>query len=214
MAATARLVGRALLFGAALSFVGGCKGEKSRTEIIVGLATDLTAPTPLAAVHLEIVRLPGMDLLGDQEFTISGNPDKIYELPGTYAVYSDTGAPDRVRIQLTATDNGGKTIVQRSAVLNLVPEKTLFVRLGVVSACMGMLDCPDGNTCIEGRCAPEQIDSSRLPVYTEGMENEVSCTGAVSFVDTSTMKPLTVTGTVCSAQGVCQDGICLGATSP
>jgi len=192
--------------------VGSCKKETSRTEIIVGVATDLKAPAPLDQVEITAYRLPGNTLLAQQQFMISGLINSDYELPGTYAVYSDQGAPDRIRLVLVATDDKQQVVVQRTAVLSLVPGKTLFVRMGVVSACMGKLDCPAGDTCIEGRCASEEIDSNRLPQYTPGMENQVACTGAVSFVDTSTNKPLVATGTACPDNGWCQDGVCLSGS--
>lgn len=203
----------ALIAGVAFFSPPGCK-EKSRTEILVGIATDLSAPTPLANVHLEAVRLPDKTVLGEQTLPISGRIDNIYELPGTYALYSDNGSPDRIQVTLTAYDGAANIVVVRTAVLSLVPEKTLFVRLGVVSACVvGKTDCPQGDTCIEGRCAPPEIDSSRLPKYVAGMETKVSCAGTVNFVDTSTKQPLTLTGTVCPDKGVCQEGICLSALS-
>ncbi|HEY8927538.1 MAG TPA: kelch repeat-containing protein, partial [Polyangia bacterium] len=203
---------RILVALAAVAAVGaaGCK-EKPRTEIIVGIATDLTAPAPLRKVHLEVTRLPTVSQIGEQDFPITDTINDVFELPGTYALYSETGAPDRVRVVLNATDDQGRLLVQRSAVMSLVPEKTLFVRLGVVSACVGKLDCPAGDTCIDGRCAPETIDSTRLPVYTPGMEKEVSCSGGTTYVGTVTHMPLTMKGTACADKGICQEGVCLGA---
>ena len=192
--------------------LGACKKETSRTEIVVGVATDLKAPAPLYQVELTAYRLPDNAVVAKQQFMISGLLDYDYELPGTYAVYSDQGRADHVRLVLIATDDKQQVVVQRTAVLSLVPGKTLFVRLGVVSACMGKLDCPEGDTCIEGRCAPEAIDSSRLPEYTPGLEKQVACAGAVNFVDTSTNKPLVATGTVCPDNGWCQDGVCLSGS--
>jgi hypothetical protein len=110
---------------------------------------------------------------------------------------------------LTATENHSATLVVRSAVLSLVPEKTLFARLGMVSACEAMTDCGMGQTCIEGHCASENIDSSRLPEYTPGMESQVDCASATTFVDTSTKQPLKVAGTSCAAGGTCLEGVCL-----
>src|SRR5450432_1045487 len=185
----------------------GC--EKNRTEIVLGMATDLSASTPLSSVDLQVFSLPDDVLVADQQLPISGTVNELYELPGTYAVYSASGSADRFRALLTATDNNGKTLVVRSAVLSLVPEKTLFARLGVVSACEGMTDCGMGQTCIEGHCASEDIDSSRLPEYTPGMENQVDCTSATAFVDTSTKQPLKVAGTSCAAGGTCLEGVCL-----
>ena len=191
-------------------FLGaGACAEKKRTEIVVGLATDLAAPTPLYQVSLQVTRLPdGIPLGQATSYPISGISNTVYELPGTYGIYSESGAADRVRVVLTATDDQARTLVVRSAVFNLVPEKTLFVRLGVISACQGMTDCGAGMTCIEGRCASEKIDSGRLPDYHPGLESTVECASSTTFVDTSTKKPLTQTAASC-ASGTCAEGICL-----
>ena len=121
------------------AMAGGC--NKSRTEVIIGLATDLIAPTPLSSVDMRIYDLDGPSpsgtVISDQSFQISGVRDQAYELPGTFAVYSASGSADRFRAVLTATEKSGATLVVRSAVMNLIPEKTLFVRLGTVSACRG-----------------------------------------------------------------------------
>ena len=193
---------------AALTAIAGC-AEKKRTEVILGLATDLDAPTPLRSVHLQVVRLPEIVEVGKQDWTITGESNKPYELPGSFAVYSADGSPDRVRVVLDATDDVGMPLVRRTAVLTLVPEKTLFVRLGMVSACVGVPDCAQGLTCVDGRCVSEEIDSSRLPDYKPGVEKEVACSGSTTFVNTSTGLPLAATGTLCTTGGPCQEGVCL-----
>ena len=186
----------------------GCS-QKKRTEVVVGLATDLTAPAPLQTVFLEASVLPHDVRAGDQEMrTISGDPAHPYTIPGTYGIYSDAGTADRVRVKLTAIDNTGATLVVRTAVFSLVPEKTLFVRLGVVSACVGKTDCDLGQTCVDGRCVSETIDSSTLPEYQSGAENELGCASAVTYVNTSTRQPLLQGPTPC-ASGVCSEGVCL-----
>jgi alpha-tubulin suppressor-like RCC1 family protein len=192
---------------ALLAMALGC--VKNRTEIVLGMATDLTASTPLSSVRLQVYSLPEDVVIADQALPISGTVNELYELPGTYAVYSASGSADRFRALLTATDNNSNTLVVRSAVLSLVPGKTLFARLGVVSACEGMTDCGAGETCIEGHCASEEIDSSRLPGYKPGMENEVDCASPTTFVDTSTKQPLKMVGTSCASGESCLEGVCL-----
>ena len=194
---------------ACLVGAGACR-EKKRTEIVVGLATDLAAPAPLQLVTLQVTRVDDGATLGKLSYTISGAANMVYELPGTYGVYSETGSPDRVRIELTAYDDQQRKLVVRSAVFSLVPERTLFVRLGVISACEGMTDCGPGLTCVEGRCASEQIDSSRLPNYEPGLESKIECAGATTFIDTSTRQPLTPIAATC-ASGTCAEGVCLSA---
>jgi len=188
--------------------LGAC-AEKKRTEIVVGLATDLSAPAPLYRVDLQVTRLSDQRTLGQgTSYPISGVSNTVYELPGTYGIYSEAGTPDRVRVLLTAKDDQLRTLVVRSAVFNLVREKTLFVRLGVISACQNLTDCGGGMTCVEGRCTSEEIDSSRLPNYRPGLESTVECASSVTFVDTSTKMQLMQTGTSC-ASGTCAEGVCL-----
>ncbi|HEX4406547.1 MAG TPA: NHL repeat-containing protein [Polyangia bacterium] len=205
---TSRWIVGALAVALALT---GCAAKK-RTEIILGLATDVDAPAPLRSVTLQVFNPPTSTVVADeQDLTISGTLDEVYELPGTYGVYSANGGADRVRVLLTASDDHGAKLVERSAVLSLIPEQTLFVRLGVVSACEQMFDCGAGDTCIEGRCQPETIASWRLPPYASGMENQIACDTATTFIDTSTKQPLQVTGTACPNGGTCLEGVCLAA---
>jgi hypothetical protein len=192
--------------------LAGACSEKKRTEVVVGLATDLDAPAPLRKVNIQVSRLPDDIIVAgtDASFPISGAVDTVYELPGTYGIYSDVGTADRVRVRLLAVDDAGSTLVVRTAVFSLVPQRTLFVRLGVISACEGKSDCGDGMTCIEGRCASETIDSSRLPDYKPDLVKQLSCASVVTFVDTSTKQPLLPVAETC-ASGVCSEGVCLSA---
>jgi alpha-tubulin suppressor-like RCC1 family protein len=192
----------------------GC--EKNRTEVIVGLATDLAVPKDLKQLVLEVYSVPdsGYPIFGPIPVPVSNNNDVQYVLPATWGIYSQSGSADRFRVLLTAQNESGVTVVVRSAVMNLVPEQTLFLRLGLVSACQGMMDCCQGQadcalTCVEGTCVPEEIDSSRLPAYHVGFENEVACSGGTTFRNTATGAPLTTTGTSCPAGGSCLEGICL-----
>ncbi|HEX4406062.1 MAG TPA: kelch repeat-containing protein, partial [Polyangia bacterium] len=206
---------RRLALLVALVCAAGCSSEKKRTELILGVATDLMAPTPLTDVEMHAYRLPEGVEVGNQIFMISGTLDEDYELPGTYDVYSPTGTADRIRVVLDGHAAGNKLLVERTAVLTMVPGQTLFVRLGVVSACEGMNDCPAGDTCIAGRCQSEDIDTTLLPAYTAGMEKTVACLGATTFVDTSTKQPLplvsTADGGAPCGQGTCAEGVCLAA---
>jgi hypothetical protein len=184
----------------------GCT-EKKRTEVVLGLATDLDAPAPLSLVNL-LVSAPGFPLSTGEDRIISGDPLRSFTIPGTYGVYSAAGTADRVHVKLTAFDDRNQVLVVRTAVFSLVPEKTLFVRLGVVSACLGKLDCDNGQTCIDGRCQSEAIDTATLPEYHAGDENMLTCASAVNYVNTGTKQPLMLAAQGCPS-GVCAEGVCL-----
>src|SRR3569623_3195152 len=109
---------------ACLAAAAGCS-EKKRTKIDVGLATDLAALTPFGKVVIEVAK-DGKGLGLATTYPISGQLDTMYELPGTYGIYSDAGTAARVRVLLTAFDDQMVPLVVRSAVLSLVPEKTLI----------------------------------------------------------------------------------------
>jgi hypothetical protein len=200
-------IGPALLI-AALVGVAGCDTKK-RTELVLGLATDLEAPDPLATVDLEILQLPDDHLIGSANLPISGRPGEKHEIPAAYRVHSENDSPARIRVILSARDGKGERLIVRTAVMDLVPERTLFVRLGMVAACRGRFDCATGDTCIDGRCLSEQIDSTRLPDYTAGLEKQVGCAAAATYVNTGSKQPLPVTRSTCDQGGTCQEGVCL-----
>ena len=197
-----------VLLAALAATAFGCK-EKARTEIIVGLATDLDAPAPLASVHLTVFSLPNGIPIGEAtDRPLSGRIGEPFSLPGTYAIYSESGTSDRVRVRLVALDQAGQTLVVRTAVLSLVPERTLFVRLGLVSACVAKTDCAGDQTCVDGRCVSEVIDTSRLPTYEPGQESYLTCATGTRYLDTSTKQLLVPKGGAC-ASGLCAEGVCL-----
>lgn len=189
------------------ALAAGC--GKNRTEIVLGLATDLEAPDPLATVDLEIRRLPDDVTVGAANLPISGRPGEKYELPRTYRVHSEDGSADAFRVILSARDGRGARLIVRTAVMKLVPERQLFVRLGMVAACRDKFDCATGDTCVDGGCQSEQIDSTRLPDYSAGLEKQVSCAGSATYLNTGSKEPLPVAGTTCAPGRVCEEGVCL-----
>jgi hypothetical protein len=207
---------RRLVIVASISLMTALGCQKDRTEVIVGLATDLAVPKDLSQLLLEVHSVPdsGYPIFGPIPVPVSNNNDVEYVLPATWGIYSQSGSADRFRVLLTAQNEAGDPVVVRSAVMNLVPQQTLFLRLGLVSACKSMTDCCQeqagcGLTCIEGECVSEDIDSSRLPIYEPGMENAVSCTSGTTFRNTASGAPLPATGSSCPIGGTCLDGVCL-----
>jgi hypothetical protein len=190
--------------------IAGC--AKDRTEIVIGIATNLAAPNPLAKVEITIVSDPdgsNSAVSADTVLPISGTVGQPYSLPGTFSVYSASGNADQFRALLVAEDAFGTALVTRSALLTLIPDETLFVRLGLVTLCEGMPRCNStGMTCIEGNCATDEILSQQLPSYVPGMENQVECAGGATFYDTNTGLPLPQTAVNCPGATQCKEGVC------
>src|SRR4051794_10089966 len=98
--------------------------------MMIGIATDIRAPDLLDSVQLTVTRvrdgMPEQDL---PPWTLSGLHDVPFNLPGSYGVYSPDGSPAKLEVALVGLKND-VPIVTRTAVLTLVPSKTLFVRMG------------------------------------------------------------------------------------
>src|SRR5689334_1149052 len=128
------------LLAVGLAAATGCQ---PRTEIMIGVITNIEAPMAVDEVVLEGYR----DGIRDAAHTVLKFPWPIpgmgslpYTLPGSFGVYSPDGSPTRVELVLSGNRNGAM-VVQRSSVVSLVPGKTLFMRMGLVITCMGRFDC-------------------------------------------------------------------------
>jgi hypothetical protein len=166
-------------------------GCQQRTELMVGLITDIGAPSPLDIAHLRV--FPNGDTTQqpkiDTSWTLEPGFDK---LPGSFGLNSGDGSSPTVEIVVTGERPGGPSgdnfiFVTRRARLTLVGGKVLFMRMALVGACMNRSDCSDSQTCREGMCVDKQVDGSTLPTFeTSGSQvTAVEC-GASVFQDTAT----------------------------
>jgi 6-phosphogluconolactonase (cycloisomerase 2 family) len=178
-----------------------------RTEIVIGVATNLDAPTPLSSVHATVSR-EGVPLL-QQDWTLPGVPQGQFELPGSLGVYTDDGTEPRIEIELVAFDTTGSDIIHRRSILSLVKEQTLFLRMTLTDSCIHRSDCTDSQTCIEGHCVPVDIDAHILPPYVDKMEFSVSCQTGIHYKDTGTKMDMPMLGPGCGAGETCSEGTCL-----
>jgi hypothetical protein len=194
----------------------GC-ADKAATQIFIGLATDLDAPKPLQQISMKIERSvgPGNDYVeiddGDltTKWLIKGLPDNQYELPSSVVAFSEGGEP-KIRVTVFAENSGGRFIARR-AVMRLVREKTLFMRIGITQRCVDNADCPDDKTCIEGRCRSPDVESKELPLYDQIKRPELSfeCDSGTPFRNTTTGAVLVTTAATCpSTDQVCVEGTC------
>jgi hypothetical protein len=196
------------LTGCAL-LASGC--TRARTELVVGLITNLSATD-----HIDQVTLTGAvdgRMPVDQKWTISGLPNMPAELPGSFGVYTSDGSQPSVTLTAVGWSNG-QPVVTRKAIVTLVGEKTLFMRMGLVDKCEGATCGPD-ETCIEGACKPAYVDARTLPIYLKGMESGVVCPGGILYRNTSTKELVPIAGGGdCGADEQCVEGTCYKTSVP
>jgi formylglycine-generating enzyme required for sulfatase activity len=181
--------------------LGGCKDA---SQIVLGFATDLSAPGVIDTVNMRVVDASGATLV-EHGWKLSRDP--VVALPGSFNLYSEQGGEPTVRVELSGLLNNVE-IVHRSSQLAFVSQADLFFRMTLVQACMGM-DCGAGKSCIEGKCRPEAVNAVSLPAYRDGAERTVECDSGTKLVDTNTMEPLPVHGSGFCAPGEwCGESTC------
>ena len=194
----------AILVFAAIGAAGiGCR---ERTQIMLGVVTDLRAPKALDQVRLHVDG-DGVNAF-DQVWDLPGIPNVPFILPGSYGLYSPDGSERKVHISLTGWKAGAQQLERRSLV-SLVSGQTLFLRLGLVAGCVAKNDCATDETCIEGLCKPALVDARRLPRYIdEAQVSAVECASGPQYLDTSTGAVLPGKEGNCTAGTYCQEGTC------
>lgn len=193
-----RTLGKILLMAL---LVAGC--TKPRTELVIGLMTDLSARDMVDQVTLTAQR-SGV-ILFQQNWLISGVLSQPEELPGSFGIYSADGSEPLVTLTATGL-MGTNTVVTRTAVTSLVHEQTLFMRMALVGECSTM-PCAAGESCIEGVCVGQTIDSRRFPTYATDMEKTLQCDSGPKYRNTSTKLLLAIKGD-CAANEDCIEGTC------
>jgi hypothetical protein len=195
---------RHLAVASLLLVAAGCKG---RTEVVFGFATDLKAKGEIDHVAFKVFNAPSQVIEVSQEWDLADVPAGLYELPGSFGVYTD-GAEPSLQIDFTGS-LGGVEIMKREAVLSPVGGKTLFMRMTLVGECNDNsgVHCPSGQGCVEGVCRAPDVDHSTLPNYKGGMESTIACNSGTQFIVSSTGTLLTPTG-ACAANQFCQEGTC------
>jgi len=152
------------VLGAVLSLVlalgaAGCSGEDPVTEIVVVVDSDLSVPSELDAVRIEVGGA-GMDR------TITGplsGPDGR-PLPRTLGLVHAGGPLGPIRVRAFGI-LGTTDVIDREARVSFVQDQTLMLRLNLLRDCVDLFDmCPTDRTCVGGVC--ESIDTPTLPPWT------------------------------------------------
>lgn len=197
----------------------GC--TRSRTQVMIGLATDLRAKGEIDQVAFTAWKV---DDQGQKEATpsvqfswdLADVPAEVYELPGSIGIYSPNGNETRVFV-LVEGRLGDQVRVTREAIFSLVREQTLFLRLTLVQRCMSNTQCVGDDVCVEGDCKAREIDSRRFPLYEappvglpDPQVTQLDCVSTVQYIRTNTGEAMTTRGEgVCPPGTFCQEGVCL-----
>src|ERR1051326_7582075 len=113
-----------LLMACVLCAAGAAACSTKRTEVVIGVVTDLPAPGALDQVKLEIYR-DGKIAFDIPPWDIPGTGSGQFIRPASCGVYAEDNAEPRVEVQVHGI-KGDKILVTRRAILSLVKEKTLF----------------------------------------------------------------------------------------
>lgn len=187
---------------------------KPRTQLMLGVTTNLTAPGQLNRVTLDVFR-DGVPFIGPYDWPVPGTRGQIEVLPGSFGLYSSDGSEPRLDIRLTGYI-GDVAKVERRAIVPLVGGKTLFMRMSLVYRCDvdapdNSAMCPDGYTCIEGECKVATVDPKTLPPFQDTLISNLTCNssqaGDPPFINTETQNPMAMMGNGLCA-GICQEGTC------
>jgi hypothetical protein len=188
---------------------------QSRTEVLLGVVTDLRAPTALDHVKLLVSRADTGVVELQQDWDITGIPDRVFNLPGSYGISSDNGD---VAIEADLLGSlGGNVTVERTAILSLVDGQTLFYRMGLSTSCstLGSNSCGSGMTCIEGVCKDPHADSTTFPAFDPSLVDTLTCNSGTAYIDTDTGTPMTFSANAAQCpSGMCSEGTCYNPPQP
>lgn len=196
---------RRVLLVSVLALVAGCKG---RTELVFGFATDLKAKGQIDRIDFRVYNAQADVIQIRQGWDLADVPAGLYELPGSFGVFTDNGAEPQLKVDLIGS-LAGQEQMKREAILSPVAGKTLFMRLTLVGECNTTTgtNCPGGQSCVEGVCRAPETNNKTLPAYVQGMEGKIECNSGTTYILSSTGTPLPATGT-CGASQFCQEGTC------
>ncbi len=189
-----------------------CLGCQSRTELVIGVATDLRAKGDIDL--LKLVASRNDTPLVQTEWPLSDSAGTKYELPGSFGLYSADGSAVDVQISVKAY-RGGNLIVDRETELTLISGQTLFLRNALISSCAfgkGPI-CDTSENCVDGVCQKRQIDASRLPSYRADLVTKTECATPVQYVVSSSGDPMASLGDGCSPDESCHEGVCWKGTT-
>ena len=159
----------------ALTGATGCTSDAG--EIVVVLQTDLSLPKDINTIRLEVFNEGVPKFKNDYE-RLGEAEGAPFLLPGTITLLGSEEPADTVRVVASARSGGkdGKLRIVREVFTTIPQQRTATLQMPLQFLCddSGAFDssgevisnCPEGQTCLAGRCEDSTVDSSLLPEYS------------------------------------------------
>lgn len=135
----------------------GCEGA-SLTQIMVVIDSDISVPSELDAVRVEVTGAENMVATG----TLTG--DDGVRLPRTVALLYRGGSMGPLRIRVVGSVDGAD-VVSKLAITSFVEGETLTLPMFLAARCRPV-SCEENQTCAAGRCISASIDPARLESWS------------------------------------------------
>jgi hypothetical protein len=149
-----------------------CSAKKAtaKGELMVSVQTDMSIPKDVDRVRIEISSYGNLLFGNDYDVGASG-----LRIPATIGIVegSNPGAPVLIRV---IARQSNKLRVLREVTTTVPSKRSALLRMPIQWLCDGqateptpgqvLSTCPQGQTCIAGRCEQSKVDAETLPPYT------------------------------------------------
>ncbi|MCC7537082.1 MAG: hypothetical protein IT379_12750 [Deltaproteobacteria bacterium] len=137
-------------------FVLSCD-DAPRTEIVVVVDSDLSAPGEIDRIEIDVV--------GPDEQTLSTGGDLADEpLPRSVGVVHEAGDLQPVEVRARGL-LGGRLVVERVVRTGFVKDETVVLLVALLRSCAGVT-CGGAQSCGEDGCASPDVAGVTLPSWT------------------------------------------------
>lgn len=170
---------------ASIAFLGStlaaCSSEEAAPpgQLVVALQSDMDLPKDVDQIGIRVLTDGRVHFRGDFPIDRPGTPSPAAQLPATLAVTAGSNPSTPVTIRVFARQNGVVRVL-REAVTVIPTDRVALLRMPIQWLCTGsgkettpgdgdtvQTTCPDGQTCIAGRCEDNYVDPSTLEGYVK-----------------------------------------------
>lgn len=146
----------------AVGVLTGCGGDET-TAIVVSVDTDLSVPSEIDAIRMDVVGPDGRERFGLADLTQA-------ELPVAIGIVHQRGPLST--LEVTIVGLVGNTVqVTRTGRTAFVSEQQKLMVLDLRRACVSVA-CDSGQTCVDGRCVTDTIDPAVLAPWVGGVPED------------------------------------------